>query len=78
MRRGKATNAGVDHSTICLPISKDDYFALLDFPQQFRSWLDQSFRDSPEPFPTAFALGYTSTPPLTRFQGKHSNYPEQG
>ena len=29
-------------STICLPISKDDYLALIDSPQQFRRWLDEA------------------------------------
>jgi hypothetical protein len=46
-------------STICLPISKDDYLALIDSPEQFRRWLDQSFRDWPELFPEGFAAGYT-------------------
>ena len=46
-------------STICLPLSQDDYLALIDSPGLFRRWLDQSFRDSPELFPEAFASGYT-------------------
>jgi hypothetical protein len=46
-------------STICLPISKDDYLALIDSPQPFRRWLDAAFRDCPERFPEAFASGYT-------------------
>src|SRR5947208_15783446 len=46
-------------STICLPISKDDYLALIDDPPQFRRWLDAAFRDCPELFPAAFAKGYT-------------------
>jgi hypothetical protein len=46
-------------STICLPISQEDYLALIDSPQQFRRWLDTAFRDCPELFPTAFANGYT-------------------
>ncbi len=46
-------------STICLPIGKEEYFALIDSPQSFRAWLDRSFRDFPELFPTAFALGHT-------------------
>jgi hypothetical protein len=45
-------------STICLPISKDDYLALIDSPQQFRHWLDAAFHDCPELFPKAFADGY--------------------
>jgi hypothetical protein len=46
-------------STICLPISKDAYLALIDSSLEFRGWLDQAFRDCPELFPTAFAQGYT-------------------
>jgi hypothetical protein len=46
-------------STICLPIRKDLYERIIDSPQQFRRWLDQAFRDSPELFPKAFAQGYT-------------------
>jgi hypothetical protein len=45
--------------TICLPISKDDYLALIGSPQQFRRWLDAAFRDCPELFPEACASGYT-------------------
>jgi len=45
-------------STVCLPVSKDDYLALIDSPQQFRRWLDAAFRDCPELFPKAFASGY--------------------
>jgi len=46
-------------STLCLPISKDAYLALIDFPGRFRAWLDQAFLDRPELFPQAFAHGYT-------------------
>jgi hypothetical protein len=46
-------------STICLPISKEAYLAVIDSPQQFRRWLDTAFRDYPELFPEAFAGGYT-------------------
>jgi hypothetical protein len=46
-------------STICLPTSKDDYLQVIDDPKAFRSWLDRSFRESPELFPEAFADGYT-------------------
>jgi hypothetical protein len=38
-------------STICLPISKDDYLALIDCPSAFRGWLADVFRDCPELFP---------------------------
>jgi hypothetical protein len=46
-------------STICLPISKERYHAIIDSPARFREWLDQAFRDTPELFPVAFASGYT-------------------
>jgi hypothetical protein len=45
-------------STICLPVSKDAYADIVADPQRFRCWLEQSFRDSPELFPKAFADGY--------------------
>ena len=45
-------------STICLPLGKDRYAQLIDSPAQFRDWLDQAFRDTPELFPPAFAHGY--------------------
>ena len=47
------------YSTICLPINKDLYPQVINSPEEFRQWLDQSFRDMPELFPTAFAEGYT-------------------
>src|SRR5262249_33718417 len=46
-------------STLCLPISQEDYTALIDSPQQFRGWLDAAFRACPELFPDDFASGYT-------------------
>src|SRR5215471_11382747 len=46
-------------STVCLPISKADYLKIIDDPQAFRRWLDQTFAAAPELFPTAFAAGYT-------------------
>ena len=46
-------------STLCLPIGKDDYQALINDPGRFRAWLDQAFRCWPELFPKAFADGYT-------------------
>ena len=45
-------------STICLPLSKEAYPAIVADPQRFRRWLDQSFREHPELFPDAFAAGY--------------------
>jgi hypothetical protein len=46
-------------STICLPIGKEAYLGLINSPTAFRHWLDQTFRDTPELFPAAFAAGYT-------------------
>lgn len=45
-------------STLCLPIGKDDYQALVGDPARFRTWLDRSFRSWPELFPEDFAAGY--------------------
>jgi hypothetical protein len=41
-----------------LPIGKDLYPEVVAARDRFRSWLDQAFRDHPELFPKAFALGY--------------------
>jgi hypothetical protein len=46
-------------STICLPVSKDDYLGLLHSPSTFRLWVDQAFRRWPELFPESFARGYS-------------------
>ena len=46
-------------STICLPIDKDLYEQIIDSPEAFRRWLDQSFLEMPELFPSAFVSGYT-------------------
>jgi hypothetical protein len=46
-------------STLCLPVGKDDYQALISDPGRFRAWLDLAFRCWPELFPKAFADGYT-------------------
>jgi hypothetical protein len=46
-------------STLVLPIGKDHYQQLIDDPQRFRAWIDQSFRDCPELFPKDFDQGYT-------------------
>jgi hypothetical protein len=45
-------------STICLPVRKDAYLEAVADPRQFRTWLDQAFRDHPELFPAASAHGY--------------------
>jgi hypothetical protein len=45
-------------STVCLPVCKDTYLAVVKDARRFRSWLDESFRDRPELFPKAFAQGY--------------------
>jgi hypothetical protein len=44
--------------TICLPIGKDDYLALIESPVEFRLWIDAAFRELPELFPEAFSQGY--------------------
>src|SRR3954465_14960678 len=46
-------------STICLPIRKDLYEQIIDSSREFRRWLDQAYRETPELFPAAFAQGYT-------------------
>jgi hypothetical protein len=46
-------------STLCLPSSKDDYPRIVGSPAHFRTWIDQTFRNSPELFPEQFAHGYT-------------------
>jgi hypothetical protein len=46
-------------STICLPCDKELYQQCIGDPVQFRRFLDQVFRDTPELFPLAFACGYT-------------------
>ena len=45
-------------STLCLPVGKDDYAALVADPARFRAWLDQCFRSWPELFPKDFKGGY--------------------
>ncbi len=45
-------------STICLPLRKDEYLQIVASPADFRRWIDQAFRDSPELFPEDFGLGY--------------------
>jgi hypothetical protein len=41
-----------------LPIGKAAYLDIVQDPRQFRTWLDQAFRDCPELFPKVFAHGY--------------------
>ena len=48
-------------STICLPIGKDDYLRIVDSPTDFRRWIDQAFRGSPELFPKGFAQPASAT-----------------
>lgn len=45
-------------STICLPISTEDYLDLIDDPKRFRDWIDQAYQQHPELFPQSFDLGY--------------------
>ena len=44
--------------TICLPVDKGRYEQAVASSEAFRRWLDQSFRETPELFPRAFAHGY--------------------
>jgi hypothetical protein len=46
-------------STICLPISKDDYQKVVADPKAFRVWIDRAYADAPELFPDDFDQGYT-------------------
>lgn len=46
-------------STICLPSSKDEYSRIVESPADFRHWIDQTFRITPELFPSDFRHGYT-------------------
>jgi hypothetical protein len=45
-------------STICVPVDKDTYTALVGDPGRFRAWLDRAHHDHPELFPTGFRAGY--------------------
>lgn len=45
-------------STICLPVDKDTYTAVVGDPGRFRVWLDQAYREHPELFPGGFNAGY--------------------
>jgi hypothetical protein len=45
-------------STLCLPLRKDEYLRAVASPADFRRWIDQAFRDSPELFPKDFGRGY--------------------
>jgi hypothetical protein len=45
-------------STICLPISQEDYQRIIGDPEAFRRALDGAFHKSPELFPEAFCQGY--------------------
>jgi hypothetical protein len=45
-------------STLCLPIGKDDYAALIGDPGRSRAWPDRRFRAWPELFPRASRHGY--------------------
>lgn len=45
--------------TICLPIEEEEYNRIIDFPSEFRNWLDKNYSLHPELFPNDFGSGYT-------------------
>lgn len=48
-----------NNSTICLPIEQAEYETAVTDAAEFRRWLEQSFRDTPELFPVAFGKGFS-------------------
>ena len=58
MAEGSAVALCRGHATICLPIEKDEYHALVGNPKEFRRWLDRCFAEMPELFPQGFSRGY--------------------
>ena len=58
MAEGSAVGLCRGHATICLPIEKDEYHALVGNPKEFRRWLDRCFAEMPELFPQGFSRGY--------------------
>lgn len=58
MAEGSAFGLCRGHATICLPIEKDEYEAIVENPKEFRQWLDRCFAEMPELFPEGFSGGY--------------------
>jgi hypothetical protein len=57
---GKADLSSTYHNnrTICLPISQEEYDAIVGDPQNFRKWIDARFELFSELFPSEIANGY--------------------
>lgn len=45
-------------STICLPITEDEYRQIMDSWPKVRDWLDRGYQEMPELFPEGFDKGY--------------------
>ena len=58
MAEGLATRSSRGHRTICLPIAEVAYLQAVNDPVEFRRWIDDCFRGTPELFPANFAEGY--------------------
>ena len=58
MAEGSALDLYRGHATICLPIEKDEYDAIVENPKGFRQWLDRCYAEMPELFPQGFSGGY--------------------
>jgi hypothetical protein len=43
MAEGSAFALCRGHATICLPIEKGEYEAIVENPKEFRQWLDRCF-----------------------------------
>ena len=56
MAEGSAVALCRGHATICLPIGKDEYDAIVENPKGFRRWLDGCFAEMPELFPQVAIL----------------------
>lgn len=46
------------NSTICLPNSEEKYEKMINYPDQFREFLDGNYERFPELFPVRFSEGY--------------------
>ena len=58
MAEGSAFALHRGHATICLPIGKDEYDAIVESPKESRQWLDRCFAEMTELFPMGFSRGY--------------------
>jgi hypothetical protein len=48
-----------DIHTICLPITEENYRAVVEDARRFRKWLTEEFQHHPELFPAGFAEGFS-------------------